>query len=69
MVSLLPPGVAHDGQAATTRGFSKRVVYLEPSVLGDRLIGQVIDQPSIDDPGLRSKVSALHRLLDDSEDA
>ena len=30
MVSILPPHVVHDGRPATTDGYRKRVLYLEP---------------------------------------
>ena len=69
MVSVLPPHVVHDGRPATTSGFQKRVLYLEPHVLGEDLIGATVDQPEIPDPGLRSVVSALHDALACPDDA
>ena len=36
-VSVLPPHVVHDGRPATSAGFRKRVLYLETSVLAERL--------------------------------
>jgi AraC-like DNA-binding protein len=62
-VTLLPPGVAHDGRTATPAGFRKRVVYLEPSVLGTRLVGAAVDTPSFDDPLLRLRVHQLHEAI------
>jgi AraC-like DNA-binding protein len=63
LVTLLPPHVVHDGKSATARGFAKRVLYLEKSVLGERLIGRAVDSPTLDDPALRRWVSSLDRAL------
>ncbi|MFD0853373.1 AraC family ligand binding domain-containing protein, partial [Actinomadura adrarensis] len=38
-VVLLPPGVSHDGRAATPAGFRKRVLYLDGPTLPARMIG------------------------------
>jgi AraC-like DNA-binding protein len=72
MVTLLPPHVVHDGRPATARGFRKRVLYLETSILGEELIGPAVDQPVVPGDGLRDRVSALHDALacvDDSLEA
>jgi hypothetical protein len=66
-VTILPPHVAHDGRAASRRGFRKRVLYLDPSVIGDELIGAAVDHPSVDDRALRSEIHRLHRALDDAD--
>jgi AraC-like DNA-binding protein len=63
MVSILPPHVVHDGRPATSRGFRKRVLYLEASVLGEGLIGPAVDQPVIAGRSLRRQVAALHDAL------
>ena len=63
MLSILPPHVAHDGRAADARGFAKRVLYLETSVLDEALIGPAVDQPVLRARGLRSRVAALHDAL------
>lgn len=63
MVSVLPPHVVHDGRPATSRGFRKRVIYLETSVLGERLIGPSVDRPVVPDRSLRGAVSRLHDAL------
>jgi AraC-like DNA-binding protein len=63
MVTILPPHVVHDGRAATSDGFRKRVLYLETSVLGEHLIGRAVDQPVIGDRALRNRVSDLHHTL------
>ena len=49
-VTLLPPRVPHNGRAATSSGFRKRVVYLDLSHLPASLIGQAVDQPVLFDP-------------------
>ena len=69
MVSVLPPYVVHDGRPATSAGFHKRVLYLEPGVLGEDLIGATVDRPEIPDPGLRTVVGALHDALACPDDA
>jgi AraC-like DNA-binding protein len=62
-VSVLPPNVVHDGRAATSAGFRKRVLYLESSLLGDHLIGPAVDRPAVPERALRSDVSAVHDAL------
>ena len=64
MVSILPPHVVHDGRPATRSGFRKRVLYLEPSVIGEQLIGSLIDRPAIVDGDFRRSVSTLHDVLE-----
>ena len=63
MVTVLPPHVVHDGRPATSRGFRKRVLYLETSILGEDLIGPAVDRPVIADRTLRGEISALHDTL------
>ncbi|SNX95277.1 transcriptional regulator, AraC family [Geodermatophilus sabuli] len=62
-VTLLPPGVPHDGRAETPAGFRKRVLYLEPGTLGPGRVGRAVDAPTIDDRELRDRVSRLHAAL------
>jgi AraC-like DNA-binding protein len=72
MVSILPPHVVHDGRPATADGYRKRVIYVEPEVIGEAFIGAAVDRPALPDPGLRGAVSALDRALgciDDSLEA
>ena len=69
MVTILPPHVVHDGRPATSRGFRKRVLYLETSVFGEHLIGPAVDEPVIRDPSLREEISALHDALACADDA
>ena len=67
-VTVLPPHVVHDGQAADHTGFRKRVLYLETAELSERLIGPAVDQPRIDDPRLHRTLDRLHRLLQARDD-
>jgi len=69
MVSILPPHIVHDGRAADGRGFTKRVLYLETSVIDEALIGAAVDDPVLHAAGLRSRVAALHDALICAEDA
>ena len=69
MVSILPPHVVHDGRPATADGYRKRVIYLEPDVIGESLIGAAVDRPALPDPGLRIAVAELDRALGCVDDA
>ena len=62
-VTLLPPHVVHDGRPATSRGFRKRVVYLDGDVFAESLIGSAVDGPLILDGSLRDEASRLDRAL------
>lgn len=59
-VAVLPPHVPHDGRAASSRGFAKRVLYLDPAVVGEHLVGRAVDRPTIVDAGLSCSLRALH---------
>ncbi|WP_433800214.1 AraC family transcriptional regulator [Actinomycetospora sp. CA-084318] len=61
-VTLLPPGVAHDGRSATSGGFRKRVLYL--SQFPEALVGRAVDRPAVVDDALRGAVDRLHRVLE-----
>jgi AraC-like DNA-binding protein len=65
VVSVLPPHVTHDGRAATGDGFRKRVLYLEPDVLGEGRIGRAVDHPTVADAALVRRLRALHGALGD----
>lgn len=65
LVTLLPPGVPHDGRAMTDAGFRKRVVYLEPHLLDVGRAGAAVDHPGVVDGDLRAQVDLLHRALAD----
>jgi AraC-like DNA-binding protein len=64
VVTLLPPHVPHNGRAATSAGFGKRVVYLDLSQLPASLIGPAVDQPLVSDPLLWQRIHQLHHALD-----
>ncbi|MFD7263956.1 helix-turn-helix domain-containing protein [Streptomyces sp. NPDC059874] len=66
-VILLPPGVVHDGRTVTEAGFRKRVLYLDTSVLPERLTGAAVDGPLLADPALRERVHGLHLALAEPE--
>lgn len=63
-VTLLPPGVAHDGRPATPYGFRKRVLYLDGTALPPRLVGRAVDQPAITNKVLHRSIDRLHHALD-----
>lgn len=63
LVTLLPPHVPHDGRSATSTGFRKRVVYLEPEVLDPGLVGAAVDAPGMADGPLQVRVRQLHGVL------
>ncbi|MCX4828651.1 AraC family transcriptional regulator [Streptomyces sp. NBC_01016] len=66
-VSLLPPQVPHNGQAATPEGFRKRVLYLEAAgedgPLDASFVGAAVDTPDLVDPLLRRRIGQLHTAL------
>ncbi|MFD6231157.1 helix-turn-helix domain-containing protein [Streptomyces sp. NPDC060232] len=66
-VVLLPPGVVHDGRTVTEAGFCKRVLYLDTTVLPERLTGAAVDAPLLADPALRERVHGLHLALGERE--
>lgn len=63
LVTLLPPDVPHNGAAATTDGFRKRVLYLDHGQLPADLVGACVDAPGIADPRLRTLVDRAHGAL------
>jgi len=63
-VSVLPPGVAHDGRPAERHGwFRKRNLYLDADFLPVRLTGPAVDTSVVHDRALRAAVSELHHRL------
>jgi AraC-like DNA-binding protein len=60
-VTLLPPGVPHDGRSVRPEGFRKRVLYLASDTLTG--VGAAVDHPSLADPVLRARVHRLHQAL------
>ncbi len=62
-VTLLPPGVPHDGRAATPDGFRKRVAYLDADTLDVRRIGRAVDHPAWVDLALWRESHLLHEAM------
>jgi AraC-like DNA-binding protein len=63
-VTLLPPGVAHNGYPAQQFGeFRKRNLYLDPGFLPIGLTGRAVDASTFRDPRLRAAISRLHDRL------
>lgn len=62
-VILLPPGISHDGRTVTASGFRKRNLYLDDSVLPQRLAGRGADAPVFSDGLLRHRIARLHAVL------
>jgi AraC-like DNA-binding protein len=63
-VTILPPGVAHDGGPAPgASGFRKREIYLDGEFFPAELTGAAVDHTSITDPPLRAALSRLHDCL------
>lgn len=63
-VTILPPGVAHDGRPAPgASGFRKRELYLDKAFFPADLTGAAVDHTNISDPALRSALSQLHDCL------
>jgi AraC-like DNA-binding protein len=67
-VTILPPHVVHDGRAAGTDGFRKRVLYVGTDVLNERLTGRAVDDPDVEDATLVRDIQSLHRFLEEPEE-
>ena len=68
-VTILPPGVVHDGRAAGGAGFRKRVLYLGTEVIDERLAGRAVDDPDVGRGALWRAVHHLDRALGRPDDA
>ena len=62
-VTLLPPHVVHDGRAARTDGYRKRVLYIDTEVLPQRLSGRAVDRPDVEDAWVVRRFRTLHHVL------
>jgi AraC-like DNA-binding protein len=63
-VTLLPPGITHNGRPAIgATGFRKRELYLDGAFFPAGLTGAAVDNTSISDPPLRAALSQLHDCL------
>lgn len=69
-VTILPPGVIHDGrpEARARHGFRKRNLYLDSDFLPTNLIGSAVYKTVIADPDLRKAISGLHDSLGPREE-
>jgi AraC-like DNA-binding protein len=67
-LSVLPPNVVHDGRPNGSAGYRKRVLYVETSVLPERLTGAAVDRPALADPSLQQAMSDLHDRLSCADD-
>lgn len=63
LVTLLPPGVAHDGRSVAGDGFRKRVLYLDAGRIDPARAGRAVDRPDWGDPVLRAELDRVHRVL------
>ncbi|GGU93945.1 AraC family transcriptional regulator [Streptomyces albospinus] len=67
-VSILPPGVVHNGYPSERFGrFRKRNLYLESAFLPIGLVGSAVDASTFDDCELRLAISRLHDQLTDPD--
>ncbi|MET8679598.1 AraC family transcriptional regulator [Streptomyces sp. NPDC004647] len=63
-VSILPPGVVHNGYPSERYGrFRKRCLYLDSTFLPTRLVGASVDISTFHDHELRFAISRLHDRL------
>jgi AraC-like DNA-binding protein len=63
-VTILPPGVPHDGRPAPgAEGFRKREFYLDETLLPGTLTGAAVDRASLSDGPLRTALARLHDRL------
>ncbi|MFC6018104.1 AraC family transcriptional regulator [Plantactinospora solaniradicis] len=63
-VSILPPGVAHNGYPSERFGrFRKRNLYLNSDFLPDELVGPAVDVSTFQDRQLRTAIGQLHDRL------
>ncbi|GLY06245.1 AraC family transcriptional regulator [Actinoplanes sp. NBRC 101535] len=69
LITVLPPRIPHNGTAAKPGGFRKRVLYLEPALLPERLIGAAVDTPALADQRLHRLISTVHQLARTPEEA
>ncbi|GAA2076878.1 AraC family transcriptional regulator [Pseudolysinimonas kribbensis] len=63
-LTILPPGVPHDGRSAGAGGFRKRVAYVEAGWLDDDLVERSVDAPLLAHPALAGAAARMHRALE-----
>jgi len=63
-LSVLPPGVAHDGHSARPgHAFRKRVVYLAPEAIDAARVGAAVDGPLVGDPTVARLAARFHAAV------
>lgn len=63
-VTLLPPGVPHDGRSAVEgKSYCKRVLYLEPGWLPTSAQALAATNPTLPGPGVLAFVRRIHQAL------
>jgi AraC-like DNA-binding protein len=68
-VTILPPGIIHDGRPAPgAQGFRKRELYLRSDFLPAELVGAAVDHTSMTDAQMRAAIVGIHRSLAGGED-
>jgi len=68
-LTLLPPGVPHDGHSAIEgSGYRKRVLYLEPDWLPSGAQGLAVGRPTLAAPGPIAATRRVHAALRDPGD-
>jgi AraC-like DNA-binding protein len=67
-LTILPPGVPHDGRPASPTGFRKRVAYLDAGWLDDDLVGRSADSPLLAHPALAGAAARMHRAFETDGD-
>ncbi len=69
-LTLLPPGVPHDGRSAVAGGsFRKRVLYLSAEWMPPAAADAAVRHPTLLDPSVRSIVDAVHAAVGRRGDA
>jgi AraC-like DNA-binding protein len=69
-VTVLPPGVPHDGRTATDgRGYHKKVLYLDGSWLPPNALAATADRPTFSAPATVALVQSIHAALEHPGDA
>lgn len=68
-VTVLPPGVPHDGRSALRDiGFRKRVLYFEPAWLPHAALSATAVQPTFDAAAVVAAVRSIHHALNEPAD-
>lgn len=69
-VTILPPGVPHDGRTATDgRGYHKKVLYLDGEWLPPGALGATVDRPTFSARATVAAVEGIHAALEHPGDA